>query len=296
MSDPVIVTTGPDQGLAWHFGNPVAEQRALAAGDAVVELSNRPIFEIVGPERLMWLHSLTSQHFVDLRPGDATAALVLSPTGHIEQVIHGVDDGERFIGWTEPGHRDELLGWLGRMRFMTQVELSPRDDLSLWWADGAARVVPATESFAGRPRAGVWAFEADRIARHEPRIFVDTDHKTIPNEIGLFGTHLDKGCYRGQETVARVQNLGRPPRRLTALHLDGSMDELPAPGTPLRLGDREVGFVGSAARHAELGPIGLGLVKRNTPLEAELLAGDIAVAQEVIVDPDVGLHFRANLR
>lgn len=290
------MTSGPDAGLAWHFGNPVAEQRALAAGEAAVELSNRPIFEIAGPDRLTWLHSLTSQHLADLKPGVRTSALVLSPTAHIEQVIHGSDDGESFIGWTEPGRREELLDWLAKMRFMTRVELSPRDDLALWWVGGVERVVSSAERFADRARAGIWAFEAARIARHEPRIFVDTDHKTIPNEIGLYGTHLDKGCYRGQETVARVQNLGRPPRRLTALHLDGSMDELPAPGAPLMLADREVGFIGSVARHAELGPIGLGLVKRNTPTDAELVADGIAVAQEVIVDPEVGLHFRANLR
>ena len=62
----------------------------------------------------------------------------------------------------------------------------------------------------------------------------ETDHRTIPHEVGWIGpaVHLDKGCYRGQETVARVQNLGKPPRRLVLLHLAGESDELPAPGTP----------------------------------------------------------------
>jgi folate-binding Fe-S cluster repair protein YgfZ len=104
--------------------------------------------------------------------------------------------------------------------------------------------------------------------------------------------HLDKGCYRGQETVARVHTLGRPPRRLTLLHLDGSENRLPAQGAEVLLGDRPVGFVGSSARHHELGPIGLALLKRNVPVDAELRVDGIAAAQEVVVDPEVGLHVR----
>ena len=108
--------------------------------------------------------------------------------------------------------------------------------------------------------------------------------------------HLDKGCYRGQETVARVHTLGRPPRRLVRLHLDGSVDALPAPGAELLLDGRAVGFVGGSARHYELGPIGLGLVKRNVPVEATLLVDGIAAAQEAVVDPEIGLHVRPALR
>ena len=97
--------------------------------------------------------------------------------------------------------------------------------------------------------------------------------------------HLAKGCYRGQETVARVHNLGRPPRRLVLLHLDGSGHGLPEPGADVLLEDRKVGFVTTAARHYELGPIALALVKRNTPADADLLVGDIAAAQELVVAP-----------
>ena len=119
---------------------------------------------------------------------------------------------------------------------------------------------------AAGPAAGLWAFEALRIARGEPRLGLDTDHRTIPNEAGWIGNavHLDKGCYRGQETVARVHTLGRPPRRLTLLHLDGSENRLPERGQPSCAWARRcVGFVGTSARHHELGPIALALVKRN---------------------------------
>jgi folate-binding protein YgfZ len=156
-------------------------------------------------------------------------------------------------------------------------------------------VVPhGVESFVPRadletvldgPLAGVWALEALRVADGRPRFGFETDHRTIPHEVGWIGTavHLDKGCYRGQETVARVHNLGRPPRRLVLLHLDGSDSELPGHGDPVVLDDRTVGTVTSSARHYELGPIALAVVKRSTPADAPLVAGGVAAAQEVLV-------------
>jgi folate-binding protein YgfZ len=127
---------------------------------------------------------------------------------------------------------------------------------------------------------------------------LDTDHRTIPNEAGWIGTavHLDKGCYRGQETVARVHTLGRPPRRLTMLHLDGSDNRLPTRGGELLAGDKVVGFVGTSARHHELGPIALAMVKRSVALDASLVADGLAANQEMVVDPEVGLHVRPTLR
>lgn len=310
----VTIESGLDAGLVWHHGDPMREQRALEGGTAVVGLGNRGIVRVAGPDRLTFLHSLTSQHLEALAPGQSVEALLLSPTGHVEHVLHGIDDGERFWAWTEPGRVAELAGWLDRMRFMMRVEVSTPDDLGLLWV-GEQVALPADvvsrTSLVGRGRevfwptdreapkgtpAGVWAHEAVRIAGGVPRIGLDTDHRTIPNEIGLLGTHLSKGCYRGQETVARVHTLGRPPRRLVQLHLDGSMDSLPAPGSPLLLDDREVGLVGSSERHHELGPVALGLVKRNVPIGATLIADGIAAAQEVLVDPEVGLHVRPSLR
>ena len=80
-----------------------------------------------------------------------------------------------------------------------------------------------------RPLAGIWAAEALRVAAWRPRLGFETDHRTIVHEVDWLRTavHLHKGCYRGQETVARVHNLGRPPRRLVFLHLDGSGHVLP---------------------------------------------------------------------
>ena len=93
-------------------------------------------------------------------------------------------------------------------------------------------IVPRADLVAAvgdRPVAGIWAAEALRVAAWRPRLGFETDHRTIVHEVDWLRTavHLHKGCYRGQETVARVHNLGRPPRRLVFLHLDGSGHVLP---------------------------------------------------------------------
>ncbi len=324
----VVIESGIDAGAPWHYGDPMREQRSLDSGEGlVVDLSHRGVLSVTGPDRLSWLHSLTTQHLDALQSGVGVTTLVLSPQGHIEYVLYGVDDGETFWAHTEPGAAGPLTAWLDRMRFLTRVEVADRtDDYAVVWTaarpaddprdredeESIARVGPDSldgrELFvprdrlaallADRPRAGMWAYEARRIAAGVPRIGLDTDHRTIPNEIGLLGVavHLDKGCYRGQETVARVHTLGRPPRRLVRLHLDGSADALPEAGSTLELDGRPVGFVGSTARHFELGPIGLGLIKRNVDPAAPLIVAGIAASQEALVDPEIGLHVRPQLR
>lgn len=134
---------------------------------------------------------------------------------------------------------------------------------------------------AGVSRAGTWASEALRVAALRPRFGVDTDHRTIPHELDWLRTavHLNKGCYRGQETVARVRNLGRPPRRIVLLHLDGSEHALPEAGAPVLLGDRQVGRITSAVRHYEDGPLALAVVKSSVSQDETLTVGGIAAAQ-----------------
>jgi folate-binding protein YgfZ len=300
-----VAGDGIDAPVAAHYGSFHGEQRVLEAGDGFVDLSHRGVVRVSGPDRLEWLHSLTTQYLTTLAPGVPTIALILSPQGHVEHAMYAVDDGEAFTAHVEPGTAGALADWLDRMRFMMRVEVADvTDQIAVAWRPangGKFDLVPRADlpayAEAAGPPAGMWAHEALRIARGEPRLGLDTDHRTIPNEVGWIpsAVHLDKGCYRGQETVARVHTLGRPPRRLTLLHLDGSDNRLPARGTPLVLEGREVGFVGSSARHHELGPIALGLVKRAVALDATLTADGIAVSQEVVVDPEVGLHVRPKL-
>ncbi|MFN2523434.1 MAG: folate-binding protein YgfZ [Mycobacteriales bacterium] len=279
-----VAALGVDAGVAAHHGDPYREQRRLAAGEATVDLSHRPVIRISGPDRLTWLHSLTTQHLTSLEPGAWTEALVLSPNGHVEHHLQLVDDGQALWAHVEPGTAPALVEFLDRMRFLMGVEVA---DVSADWAvlhDGSDRIVPRSSlgSLDGE-LAGIWAYEALRVADRRPRLGLDTDHRTIPNEVGWLvrAVHLDKGCYRGQETVARVHNLGRPPRRLALLHLDGSDSELPEVGAAVTLDGREVGRVGTSARHHELGPLALALVKRQVPDDAVLLAGPVAAR----VDP-----------
>jgi tRNA-modifying protein YgfZ len=309
MSSPLlhlpgaVAGDGIDAPVAAHYGSFNREQRALEELDGFVDLSHRDVVRLEGPDRLTWLHSLTTQHLTELAAGVPTQALILSPQGHVEHAFRGVDDGTAFTLHTEPGTAAALVEFLERMKFMTRVEITDvTDELAVTWRpsrkDDPYELVPRDrlEAYAeaAGPAAGLWAFEALRIARGEPRFGLDTDHRTIPNEVGWIGSavHMDKGCYRGQETVARVHTLGRPPRRLTLLHLDGTENRLPTAGADVLLGEKVVGFVGSSARHHELGPIALALVKRNVDLAADLVVDGMPAAQEVVVDPEVGLHVR----
>ncbi len=331
-----VEASWPDEGVAAHYGDPMREQRATEESAGVVDRSSRGVLRITGQDRLSWLHSLTTQHLEGLAAGAGAQALILSPTGHIEHHLTLADDGAAVWVHVEPGTAGALAEFLDSMRFMTRVEvadvsrdyavltvLGPRGgDLAAGLDTVAARVNPGPFGTIdlivardllpdvagdlvrrGAMAAGMWAFEALRIAARVPRLGLDTDHRTIPHEVGWIETavHLDKGCYRGQETVARVHNLGHPPRRLVFLHLDGSVDRLPAHGDPVEaggpdLGSTVVGFTGSAARHYELGPIGLALVKRTVPVDATLVAGGVAAAQEVIVPPDAGANVKVTLR
>jgi folate-binding protein YgfZ len=333
-----------DAGVAAHYGDPMREQRTLATAVGLVDRSNRDVIAVPGEERASWLHTLTTQHLSDLKSGQGSELLVLSPHGHLEQHAYVTEDGTTAWLDTEPGAGVGLLKYLETMRFFTRVE--PRDAtaemavLSLVGPDAAAAVtglglaepriaaVPGPKFPSGAvpaiptsvydvrefgnglarrvplgvdllvprsdvedvrrkldvPAAGLWAYEAIRVAHRVPRLGWESDHRTIPAEAGFMAAavHLDKGCYRGQETVARVHHLGRPPRRLVLLHLDGvATDQPPAQGTPVMLDGREVGFVGTAVRHFELGMIALAIVKRNVPDDARLQVAESAAA----IDP-----------
>ncbi len=296
-------TEGPDTGAVWHYGDPLREQRHLLAGRAGVDLGHRPVFAVTGPDRLSWLNAIASQDFAALAPDVPVVSYILNPQGHITHVFGGNDDGKTFWAHTEPGRAEPLLAWLRRMVFAARVEIVERPDKALVLPAGAPGPVvvdaSAVDDALGEVRAGTWAMEAVRIAAGQPRTFLDTDERTIPNELANPGgdrlgaaTHLAKGCYPGQETVARIYNLGRPPRRLTLLHLDGSAESLPSVGADVLADGKVVGRMGSSERHFELGPIGLALLKRQLPVDAPLEVDGIAAAQEVVVDPDAGLHWR----
>jgi folate-binding protein YgfZ len=296
----VHVEDGPDKGAIWHFGQPAQEQRALAQGAAWADLSHLAIIEVSGDDRAKWLHDLTTQHLSELEVGIWTSALILDHNGHLEYQFNLVDDGNAAYLVLDSQYAPTLLQYLLKMRFMLKVDArDASSDFAVLRAPGLATdiggpfaLVPRAELDAMKKvfdenakEVGTWALDAERVAAGRPRIGFDTDHKSIPNELGLLNksVHMSKGCYRGQETVAKIFNLGAPPRRLVMLHLDGSAVVFPAPGTPVENNGVQVGFLGTVARHHELGPIALALIKRSTPTDAVLTVDGISAAQEVIV-------------
>ena len=296
----VYVEEGLDKGAIWHFGEIAKEQRALAEGKAWADLSHRAVIEISGADRLTWLHSLTTQHLEKVQPGEWKEALILDPQGHVEQQLFLVDDGSSTFIHLDQDEKGSLVSYLERMKFMLQVEVKDvSDQYAIFRAPGESddlggpyALVPRAEAEAtakafnsSNLQVGIWALEAERIASGRARIGLDTDHKSIPNELGVLNksVHMNKGCYRGQETVAKVFNLGHPPRRLVLLHLDGSSVDLPKHGSPVSYEGKEIGFIGSVARHHELGPIALAVIKRITPADAVLMTEGISASQEILV-------------
>ena len=296
----VLVEAGPDKGAVWHLGEPVKEQRALEAGTAWADLSHHNIVAVSGEDRLKWLHDLTTQFVSDLQPGVWMPNMILDAKGHVEFQFNVVDDGTTTFLVLDPGFSEQLIEYLTKMKFMLRLEV--RDATSEYAVlrapgtptdiGGPFALVPRNEveemksTFGGvATQVGTWALDAERVAAHRPRIGFETDHKSIPNEIGVLNgaVHMKKGCYRGQETVAKIYNLGNPPRRLVLLHLDGSDVGFPAVGTKIENDGVVVGFIGTVARHHELGTIALAIVKRNTPIDATLSVDGVPAAQQVIV-------------
>ena len=297
----VFVEDGPDKGAIWHFGEPAREQRALDEGKGWADLSHLSVVAVSGEDRLKWLHDLTTQYLTDFGAGIWTSALILDPQGHVEYQFNLVDDGATTWLVLDPAFAENLITYLNKMRFVLRVEVrDATEDFAVMRAPGVANEIGGP--FALVPRAeleemksafdstamqvGTWALDAERVAAGRPRHGIDTDNKAIPNELGLLNNavHMNKGCYRGQETVAKIYNLGKPPRRLVMLHLDGHAVVMPPSGTPVMNGEVQVGFLGTVARHHELGPIALAIVKRNTPVDAQLMVEGVAASQQIIVE------------
>ena len=297
---PVLVEEGPDKGAVWHCGEVAKEQRALADGKAWADLSHRTVVAVSGEERLAYLHAVTTQHVENLQPGVWKDGLILDAQGHIAHQFILVDDGTTTFLQVDSERAQPLISYLTKMKFMMKVDVrdassefvilrapGKTDDIG-----GPYALVPVSEKKEtidafnqANLQVGMWAIEAERVASGRARIGLETDHKSIPNELGLLNgaVHMKKGCYPGQETVAKVFNLGHPPRRLVLLHLDGSDVKIPAHGSPVFNGETEVGFIGTVARHYELGTIALAIIKRTVPANATLHVEGIPAAQEILV-------------
>lgn len=358
-------------GVAWHYGEPLSEQRAIASTGAIVDRSHRRVLKVSGPEAAAFLHNLLSQKLDDVAAGWSGSALDLDTQGRIlhtmditvtteavtaEADAHGAANGgsiESTKTDVEPTETDESAGlvfyldceasqfeslqdFLQKMIFWSQVSIEEAElaiitvlggpmDIKLPSQAVYSRAVSKTHSgdaglgsaASTAPTTGLWetnrtdiavpreqldaaveelentglqliglmAYTAERVKALEPEA-IDLDEKSIPHEIPhwigrgqrIGAVHLEKGCYRGQETVARVENLGRSPRLVVLLHLDGSAPTMPSPGADIQAKGRRVGTLGTVIDDCDYGPIALGIVKRSALDAGQVNIGDVAAS------------------
>lgn len=301
----VVEVTGADR-LAWLHSLTTAHLTDLAPGQSRLVLILSPHGHV---EHELHLVETGESVLISVEPGAGTALRDYLDSVRFMMRVAVADRPDLAVVW-EPTDRPDPDGaptWLVPGDFRVDPEPTPSgvdrggDARRYVLARPAdligrevlvARAQVADRVAASGAPAGTWALEALRVAAAVPRIGLETDHRTLPHEVGWIGAgvHLAKGCYRGQEAIARVHNLGRPPRRLALAHLDGSAGVLPAHTDPVRSGSRVVGWVGTAARHHELGPIATVLLKRTTDPDSDLMVdtadGPVAAAQEIVVAPD----------
>jgi tRNA-modifying protein YgfZ len=305
----VVTVSGPDR-LSWLNSITSQQLTGLAAG--------------VSTETLVLDQSGRVEHAARVVDDGSVAWLLTEPADAAP--LAAWLDSMRFMLRVEVADRSAefaSIGWFGESAPFASTDL-PEPPVAEWvdpwasvtpggWGYAAQEAHPASDwtlriavvspgtaeaiAASDEPAAGLLAYEALRIAAWRPSLS-DVDERTIPHELDWLrsAVHLSKGCYRGQETVAKVHNLGHPPRRAVMLHLDGSDGVLPAPGTPVvsgeESGEKEVGRLTASGIHHELGPIGLAVVKRSLDPTATLVlrVDDVVVSatQEVIVPPGAG--------
>lgn len=308
------------QGVAWHYGNPLGEQRAADGGTIVIDRSQRRVIRVSGKDAAEFLNNLLSQKLDTAPVGFSAGALDLDIQGHILHHMDIVRTEDAFLIDVPAAQFDSLFKFLTMMIFWSEVTVEEADiailtllgetDIPLppmvefsrqvQWT-GINRVdlgvpreslVEATKFLeeSGARLAGLMAFTAERVRAREPELAADLDNKSIPHEVPQWisrsadnpaHVHLNKGCYRGQETVARVENLGRSPRLLVQLHLDGSAPQRPNVGDDITFNGRKVGRIGTIVDDCDFGPIALGLVKRSALDAGTLEVGDTAAS----IDP-----------
>lgn len=348
-------------GVAWHYGEPLSEQRAITSTGAIVDRSHRRVIRVTGPEAAAFLHNLLSQKLDDVQAGWSGSALDLDTQGRILHTMDiavttdtgadvsasagdgaGSDTGDgagaaaapeglAFYLDCEAGKFDSLRDFLQKMIFWSQVTIEEADlaiitvlggptdtqlpsqavysrtvstatpagtgsaqpTTGLWEASRTDIAVPREQLEAaveelestGLQLVGLMAYTAERVKALEAEA-VDLDEKSIPHEIPHWigrgervgAVHLEKGCYRGQETVARVENLGRSPRVLVLLHLDGSAPTMPSPGADIQAKGRRVGKLGTVIDDCDYGPIALAVIKRSALDAGQVNIGDVAAS------------------
>lgn len=312
------------QGVAWHYGAPLVEQRYAETGSAIIDRSQRRVIAVSGPEAPAFLNNLLSQKLDDVASGFSASALDMDVQGRILHAADVTRSGDVFYLDVPAAQFASFLDFLQKMIFWSQVtveeadlaivtvlgaplSLDPAADVAFTRTVSSPSVLAAPRQDFAVPRsalaatvealeaqggklAGLMAYTAERVRAREPELAVDLDDKAIAHEVPQWigrgdrpgAVHLNKGCYRGQETVARVENIGRSPRLLVMLYLDGSAPSRPEPGAEVTVGGRRIGRLGTVIDDCDYGPIALALIKRSalTDPATNFVIGDTAASLE----------------
>lgn len=309
------------------MSNPLVDQRALASGAALCRVP-AAVVQITGADRHAVLDNLLSQKIRPIAAGESREALVLTGEGRILRVLHLVETDDATVVIAPDADSAEVADWLESRVFLEDMHAEAQSDVAvvtgvrtaapaaalLTWVDPWGALQPGGYQYAEGATDRTWAVaewvvpeaalaalalvpyetvDALRIEAGRPAL-ADVDNTALPHEFDWLrsAVHLNKGCYPGQETVAKVHNVGHPPRRLVRLHLDGSESVFAATGDPVQFDGVTVGHITTAAIHHELGPIALALIRRTTPVTATLTVihdgSALPATQDVIVPPDAG--------
>lgn len=235
-----------------------------------------------------WLRRMVFRAQVTVEARPDLLPIGFFPGGEAEQALTDAASAPAGVPliWVDPWHEVQQGGH-------QYASAQDHPAASYDWRIAMVPTDAAAALAAQHPLAGILAAEALRVAAWRPRWAAEVDERSLPHETDWIrsAVHLNKGCYRGQETVAKVHNLGHPPRRLAALQLDGSDDVLPEPGAIVLADGEEVGHLTSVARHHEDGPIALAILSRRAPVGDLVVRADgvdVAASQQVIVPADAG--------
>jgi tRNA-modifying protein YgfZ len=249
-----------------------------------MRIASRPraFVRVQGPDAEDYLQRMLSNDVAVLAPGGSCDALLLTPKARVVAPLRVLRRGpDDFLLLTEPELGERLRAELTRMRFAAKAEIELEEHTSSVVFGGEARGIPnedygepATEVLDEplEPTLDETELETLRIGAGTPAWGKEIDDRVLPAEAGLVerAVSLTKGCYPGQEPIARLHYRGHANRGLRVLRIEGP--ELPAPDAELRYGEKAVGRVTSAAR-ADGGVVALAYVRAEVPEDAELAVG-----------------------
>jgi folate-binding protein YgfZ len=280
------------------YGDVTAEYQALHGGTAVIDGQHRAV-QVAGPDAEAFLDSLLSQDLTGLDDGKVVRSLLLGPRGKLRALLWVARFGDAFLLVADSEPAATVEADLTRFKLRVDAVIDPPAPVVDLLGPGADRLATSalgdgTRSLsaplgrlrrhfllntglgevaaAGAQPVGRLAHTAVRVEMGEPVMGVDVDEATIPQETGLEteAVSFTKGCYLGQELVARIDSRGHVNRHLRGVVL--GENALPPEGAAVVAGETDVGSITSVSESLQVGaPIGLGLIRREvdpgTPVE-----------------------------